>query len=86
MAAHAAECSVVEEFKKALATLRYRLTYEADEWGAEAEGDFSGPVAMIRIGTVMMLRVRYGIAFPQQLVFVTGLDWRADYHIPGPPA
>jgi hypothetical protein len=76
-------------FDQAVATLEYRLQYEADEWGKEEELELWGPVASIRNGAELMFNVRYGIAFPQRLVFVTGLEWRDDYpagsHPPDPP-
>jgi len=78
---------VREDFDKALNTLLFRLAYEADEWGKrENVSDMAGPVAEIRNGVVMMLAVRYGIARPQGLVFVTGLRWRDDYPGGRPPA
>ncbi len=84
--AWAEENGLGPEFAKALATVRYRLAYEADEWGApEDDEGTAGPDAEVRNGEVMMLAVRYGIAHAQRAVFVAGLRWRADYPGGGPP-
>jgi hypothetical protein len=74
-------------FDKALATMNYRLAYEADEWGTrENKKEMDGPVKDIRNGTVLMLNIRYGIAPAHGIVFLTGLEWREDYPARKPPA
>jgi len=72
------------EFEKAAGTLTYRLEYEADEWGRRERELLVHPMD-VRRGTVLMLDVRYAVHHAGKQVFVTGLEWRADYPGGRPP-
>lgn len=68
----AEEQHALDDFKKALATLRYRLEHEADEWG-EVEEELEHVPIIVKRGMVMMLEARFGLHLAGMQVFLTGI-------------
>lgn len=80
----AKEHGLLDEFLTQLKTIQYRLTFEADEWG-EPKYSLKKLELDMRLGSVAMMNVMYGIHHEQLLVLVKSFQFRRDYPKGHPP-